>query len=72
MTDPDIETVMKSWHYWSNYVKSTATDTVRWAIHGHLGLKLIWECYARCLIDVTGSVEARSIEMSCSKGTGSE
>ncbi len=49
-----VDELLTRFAYWSDTVQDSSPEVVRWVCHGHIGLSVLWNTYARCVYDATG------------------
>ncbi len=52
---PTIIELIRQFEHWLNVTQASDPDDVRWSCDGHLGMRLIWEAYAKFVYDVSRS-----------------
>ena len=49
--------LVRRFEYWLGVVQSSDLDDVRWSCDGHMGMRLIWEAYAKLVFDVGRTID---------------
>jgi hypothetical protein len=64
-TDDEIDQIFDGHSNLIDSINRADIETVRWLCHGHIGYKLLWLAFAKCIYDVTdGEIDLKERAMS--------
>jgi hypothetical protein len=67
-----IQEIIEGYRNWWEIVENTPNTVIRWICHGHVGLKLLWDIYARCIFDVCNDLDMRDRKTEASNALNSK
>jgi len=62
-TECIADQIIDRYNYWHSRAAVSQPQTVRWLCQGHIGFRMIWAVYARCLYEASGRTERETVDV---------